>query len=116
MNSKQTVYSSQHNVDRCYTFVYWIHKRIASLLVRVVLTAVNVWFTICVMHKDSQLIAELGGPAKVAEMLGFNKRAGGVQRVQNWLTRGIPADVKLAHPSFFLKDLIKAGRKTKAEV
>lgn len=85
-----------------------------SLSVRTLLTAVNAWFTIATMHKDSQLIAELGGPSKVAEMLGFDKRAGGVQRVQNWLTRGIPAEVKLAHPAIFLKDLIKP-RKSKAE-
>lgn len=56
---------------------------------------------------DKRLIEELGGPSKVAELLGFDKKAGGVQRVQNWLTRGIPAEVKLAHPGIFLKDLIK---------
>jgi len=64
--------------------------------------------------EDKQLIEELGGPSKVAELLGFDKKAGGVQRVQNWLTRGIPAEVKLAHPGIFLKDLIKP-RKAKAE-
>ena len=57
------------------------------------------------MHKDSQLIAELGGPARVAELLGFDKSSGGVQRVQNWLTRGIPAEIKLAYPQHFLRDL-----------
>lgn len=50
---------------------------------------------------DQQLIADLGGPAKVAEILGYPKQ-GGVQRVQNWLSRGIPARVKLEHPEIFL--------------
>lgn len=77
------------------------------------LTAVNERFTIAAMHKDSQLIAELGGPAKVAQLLGYDKRSGGVQRVQNWITRGIPAEVKLAHPGIFLKDLLKPSRKQK---
>lgn len=52
-------------------------------------------------HPDSDLISRLGGPAKVAELLGYDKRSGGTQRVQNWLTRGIPAAVKLAHPDLF---------------
>lgn len=47
-----------------------------------------------------QLIERLGGPAKVAEMLGF-KKSGGVQRVQNWKERGIPASVILDHQSVF---------------
>ena len=53
-------------------------------------------------RKDAELIAELGGPARVAEMLGYNKTAGGVQRVHNWIGRGIPARVKLAHAGVFL--------------
>ncbi len=55
-----------------------------------------------IMTNDKQLIEELGGPAKVAELLGYNKD-GGVQRVHNWTTRGIPPKVKLAHPDIFLK-------------
>jgi hypothetical protein len=55
------------------------------------------------MNTDSDLIDHLGGPAKVAELLGFDKH-GGTQRVQNWKTRGIPAAVKLAYPSVFLSD------------
>lgn len=50
---------------------------------------------------DRQLIADLGGPTKVCERLGYPKQ-GGVQRVQNWMTRGIPARVKLDHPDVFL--------------
>ena len=57
------------------------------------------------MESDKSLIERLGGPAKVAERLGYDKRKGGVQRVQNWLSRGIPAAVKLQHPSIFLRKL-----------
>lgn len=57
---------------------------------------------------DQELITELGGPAKVAEMLGYDKSAGGVQRVQNWMSRGIPAKVKLERPDLFLRDFSKA--------
>jgi hypothetical protein len=50
---------------------------------------------------DKQQILSLGGPTKVAELLGLDKTSGGVQRVQNWMTRGIPAQVKLDHPDLF---------------
>lgn len=52
---------------------------------------------------DSELIEHLGGSTKVAELLGYDK-AGGVQRVQNWLVRGIPAQVKVDHPKIFMRD------------
>jgi hypothetical protein len=52
-------------------------------------------------HPDWELITELGGPAKVAELLDYSKE-GGVQRVQNWKHRGIPPAVKLARPDLFL--------------
>ena len=52
---------------------------------------------------DSKLIEHLGGPTKVAELLRFDKD-GGVQRVQNWLTRGIPAQIKVDHPEIFMRD------------
>jgi hypothetical protein len=51
---------------------------------------------------DEELIKDLGGPAKVAEMLGYEKH-GGVQRVTNWVTRGIPSKVKLDHPEIFMR-------------
>lgn len=47
----------------------------------------------------------LGGPAKVAERLGYDKADGGVQRVHNWVTRGIPAKVKVERPDLFLVPL-----------
>lgn len=45
---------------------------------------------------DAECIRALGGPAKLADRLGFDKQ-GGTQRVQNWISRGIPAEIKLAH-------------------
>lgn len=56
-----------------------------------------------VVPNDTELINSLGGPTKVAEMLHL-KKEGGVQRVQNWLTRGIPSKVKLDFPAIFLRD------------
>ena len=50
---------------------------------------------------DAQLINDLGGPTKVADLLGY-ARPFGVQRVYNWTTRGIPAKVKLERPDLFL--------------
>lgn len=54
------------------------------------------------MTADESLIKGLGGPAKVAELLGYDK-AGGVQRVHNWCKRGIPARIKVQHPDLFLR-------------
>jgi hypothetical protein len=56
-------------------------------------------------HPDASVIERLGGPTKVAEMLGLDKRRGGVQRVQNWITRGIPPAVKLEHQGIFLHEV-----------
>lgn len=56
------------------------------------------------MATDRELIEHLGGPAKVAELLNYDKH-GGVQRVHNWMTRGIPARVKLNHPDIFLRGI-----------
>ena len=53
---------------------------------------------------DRTRIERLGGPAKVAELLGYEKD-GGTQRVHNWLTRGIPAKVKLERPDLFVREL-----------
>lgn len=50
---------------------------------------------------DAELIEKLGGPAALAERLGYDKD-GGVQRVQNWRTRGIPAQVKVEFPAIFI--------------
>ena len=52
------------------------------------------------MSDDKKLINDLGGAAKVAELLGYDKN-GGVQRVQNWKVRGIPPKVKLERPDLF---------------
>lgn len=53
------------------------------------------------IEHDKALIERLGGPAKVAELLGYEKD-GGTQRVHNWTLRGIPAKVKLQWPAIFL--------------
>ena len=56
---------------------------------------------------DAELIKNLGGPSKVAEILCFEK-AGGAQRVQNWINRGIPSHIKVQYPKMFMPDLIQA--------
>lgn len=56
------------------------------------------------MTTDRERIRLLGGPAKLAKLLKFDNR-GGVQRVHNWMARGIPARVKLDHPEIFLRDI-----------
>jgi hypothetical protein len=61
---------------------------------------------------DKDRIKALGGPTKVAELLGYDKAKGGVQRVQNWLDRGIPPAVKVEFPHIFMTDVApeaKAG-------
>jgi len=52
------------------------------------------------MKTDAQIIDDLGGPAKVASLLGFKPDVG-TQRVHNWKTRGIPADVRLKNLALF---------------
>ena len=59
------------------------------------------------MSDDKNVIQSLGGPAKVAELLGYDKH-GGVQRVQNWTVRGIPAKVRLDHPHIFTKSTVES--------
>lgn len=49
---------------------------------------------------DSAIIDKLGGPAKVARLLGLPREIG-TQRVHNWRHRGIPAAVRLAWPQYF---------------
>lgn len=56
--------------------------------------------------KDRELIERLGGPTRVAELLGWPKY-GGAQRVQNWLSRGIPPAVKVQRPDLFLAEAIQ---------
>lgn len=74
----------------------WLHNTFDFCL--------NMVFNVCMItiESDKTLIETLGGPAKVAELLGYGKD-GGTQRVHNWLTRGIPARVKINHPDIFLK-------------
>lgn len=60
------------------------------------------------MNDDAEIIKALGGPAKVAELLGYDKDSGGTQRVHNWLARGIPPKVKLERPDLFLRRKVDA--------
>lgn len=62
------------------------------------------------IEQDRQRIAELGGPAKVAEMLRFEKGRG-TQRVHNWCSRGIPAAVKVRWPNLFMVQASEQPRK-----
>lgn len=57
--------------------------------------------------KDAQRIYELGGPAKVAEILQLPPKSG-TQTVYNWTVRktGIPPRVKLQRPDLFLPELL----------
>lgn len=58
------------------------------------------------LQKDIQIITALGGPSKVAELLHLPKK-GGQQRVQNWLSRGIPAHAKVDRPDLFMPELLQ---------
>jgi len=55
-------------------------------------------------QRAREIITSLGGPASVAEKLGWSKH-GGTQRVQNWLARGIPSHVKVMRPDLFMPEL-----------
>lgn len=61
------------------------------------------------LHPDWQIIERLGGASEVARLLGYPDK-GGVQRVHNWKTRGIPAEVKIQRPDLFLTDLIERAK------
>lgn len=60
-----------------------------------------------IIDGDRKLIEAMGGPTKLAEVLGYDKH-GGVQRIQNWLSRGIPPKVKLQRPEIFLNSTVAA--------
>jgi hypothetical protein len=49
---------------------------------------------------DSKLIDDLGGPAKVAALLGYDLK-NGTPRVWNWRVRGIPPAVRIKHLDLF---------------
>jgi hypothetical protein len=53
---------------------------------------------------DADIIKSHGGPAQLARLLGYDMPHG-VQRVQNWLSRGIPSKVKVERPDIFLAHL-----------
>lgn len=53
------------------------------------------------MKTDQEIIQDLGGVKKLVELLGYDKKYGGYQRVANWLKRGIPTKIKLEHYELF---------------
>ena len=55
------------------------------------------------IEADKEVLLKLGGSTKVSELLGYKDK----QRVQNWMTRGIPAKVKLEYPHLFLNPNIQ---------
>lgn len=61
------------------------------------------------LEADRALIQSLGGPTQLAKRLGYDK-PGSVQRVQNWMARGIPPAVKLANPDLFLAPKRRGGK------
>ncbi|MDQ4625050.1 MULTISPECIES: hypothetical protein [Janthinobacterium] len=67
------------------------------------------------MNNDKKQITELGGPTKLAELLGYAKQ-GGVQRVQNWMVRGIPSKVRLDHPEIFAAAFRSSAESTQASI
>lgn len=56
------------------------------------------------IESDAELIKSLGGPTKVAQALSSDPPVS-VQRVQNWLTRGIPSHIKVKYPQMFMPEL-----------
>lgn len=61
--------------------------------------------------EDAKLIREMGGPTKVAAILAAGPKVS-VQRVQNWLTRGIPSHIKVAYPHYFMRGAAQADAAT----
>lgn len=53
---------------------------------------------------DAEIIDHFGGPARLAERLGWMESRA-IQRIHNWRRRGIPAAVKLRHADIFLRDM-----------
>ncbi|MEQ4618464.1 MAG: hypothetical protein ABN482_10485 [Corticimicrobacter sp.] len=53
------------------------------------------------MNTPEHIIDRLGGPAKVAELMGLSGKPGQIQRISNWKRRGIPARVLLDFPHVF---------------
>lgn len=62
---------------------------------------------------DAELIKNLGGPTALAKRLKY-KKPGSVQRVANWITRGIPARIKLEHPELFRRKQPKTRKESVA--
>ena len=47
--------------------------------------------------ETTALIDKAGGPSAFGRLLGLNKVAGWRQKIHNWKTRGMPAQIVLDH-------------------
>jgi hypothetical protein len=65
------------------------------------------------MHPDAKLIQKYGGTTQVAKRLGKGYTP---QRVNNWLDRGIPSDVKVSFPEMFMPEFIRKIKRRKTHV
>lgn len=90
--------------------MFWIVSALNKMLLNVVFDfVVNMVFNrrMNSIQHDAELIRRLGGPSKVAEILCIDKQ-GGAQRVQNWITRGIPSQIKVTYPHLFMPELAQS--------
>jgi hypothetical protein len=78
-----------------------VHAVLTSWLNMVCNTAMSKIRTQRTPHSDKAVIDELGGSTELAKRLGLDPARGGVQRVDNWKYRGIPAAVRLQHLRLF---------------
>lgn len=63
---------------------------------------------------DLDLIRALGGPRRLCELLGYDERNGGLQRIYNWVRRGnIPYQVKVKRAAVFELALTAARKDDK---
>ena len=56
-------------------------------------------------RRTRKSLNSLVGQPELLSFLALIRPRGGVQRVQNWMTRGIPPKEKIARPDLFLLDL-----------
>ena len=99
MGALHTMFSSASII--LFSFLkFLLHAQLNTLLLH---NTIDASLNMVCNHgmNDTELISHYGGPAKLARLLGFPEQ-GGVQRIQNWTTRGIPPAVKVQFPEIFL--------------
>jgi hypothetical protein len=100
--SVQAAAAVARRIGRSETFE-GLPRDVVISIVRTAIGRVRADVEAATVRADLRLLESLGGAGQVAKLLGYDKRAGGIQRVQNWLSRGIPSKVKLEHPEVFLQ-------------